>query len=200
MAVDTIRLAILTRSLLPGEQLRQEELARQLELSRVPVREALSRLEGEGLAIRVPNVGYFVAKLDANHLSQLYRMRGALEGELLRDCDPASSAVLRQLVEWHAAMQEAVDDGDSTTLLRLNREFHFAIFALAKLPLIEREVDRLWTMSSPYQVLSMTDSARRSVVPEQHAQMIEALRDHDNELLVELHTRHRAITEEGVLG
>jgi DNA-binding GntR family transcriptional regulator len=198
-AVDSIRAAILTRKRLPGEQLRQEELAGQLKLSRVPIREALSRLEGEGLAVRVPNIGYFVAKLDPRHLSQLYRMRGALESELLRDCRRASPTDLDRLEDLHLAMQEAVDDGDPTTLLRLNREFHFAIFALAALPLIEREVERLWTMSSPYQILSMSDSTRRAVAPRQHAEMIEALAEHDLERLVELHARHRAITEEGVL-
>jgi DNA-binding GntR family transcriptional regulator len=198
-AVDTIRLAIITRNLLPGEPLRQEDIARQLHLSRVPIREALSRLEGEGLAVRVKNVGYFVAKLEPDRLSQLYRVRGALERELLSNCRRATADELGRLEELNTTMQKAVDDEDVTTLLHLNRDFHFAIFALAALPFIEHEAQRVWTMSSPYQILSMTDNTRRAVVPKQHAAMIAALAEHDLERLVELSAEHRAVTEQGVL-
>src|SRR5215216_991413 len=74
-----IRAAIIDGRLEPGTRVRQEEIARRLGTSRIPVREALRQLEMEGLVTLVPHVGARVALLDFGEYTELYRMREAVE-------------------------------------------------------------------------------------------------------------------------
>src|SRR5258705_13989902 len=82
-AADRIRDLIVRRQLLPGEKIGQVELARRLGVSRSPLREALRTLESEGIVTYEKNRGYLVARLDADELAQVYRLRAILEAELL---------------------------------------------------------------------------------------------------------------------
>ena len=78
-AYQQLRGAIQAGQLLPGTRLREVELAESLGLSRTPVREALSRLESEGMVVNEPNRGMMVTRLDASMVSELYVMREVLE-------------------------------------------------------------------------------------------------------------------------
>ncbi len=77
--IDTLREAILAGRLSPGSRVRQEELAEEFGISRIPVREALRRLEAEGLVVLVPNSGAWVAKLDRAECVEIYRIREQIE-------------------------------------------------------------------------------------------------------------------------
>src|SRR5262245_15516806 len=76
---NEIRTLILSGELAPGSRIRQEELAERFNTSRIPVREALRRLESEGLIILVPNSGGWVARLDLAECLETYMMRERLE-------------------------------------------------------------------------------------------------------------------------
>src|SRR6187551_3643903 len=71
-----------------GHPLRQEEIATELGVSRVPVREALFQLQAEGLVQVVPNKGVFVRQMSAAQLSELFRLRRLVETDVLRDAVP----------------------------------------------------------------------------------------------------------------
>ena len=75
LVADAIRLAIVRGQLAPGQSLRQEELAKQFGLSRVPVREALRQLEAEGLIVSYPHRGSAVAVLTANDVEEVFLVR-----------------------------------------------------------------------------------------------------------------------------
>src|SRR5262245_26158964 len=76
---DRIRDLILSGELAPGSRIRQEALAEKFGTSRIPVREALRRLESEGLVILVPNSSAWVAKLDLRECIEIYRIRERIE-------------------------------------------------------------------------------------------------------------------------
>ena len=80
VATEVIREAIIDGRLAPGERLKEEELARELGLSRTPIREALAVLQAEGLVDTAPNQGATVRAHDAEDLDDLYRLRALLEG------------------------------------------------------------------------------------------------------------------------
>ena len=80
VATEVIREAIIDGRLVPGERLKEEELARELGLSRTPIREALAVLQAEGLVDTAPNRGATVRAHDAEDLDDLYRLRALLEG------------------------------------------------------------------------------------------------------------------------
>src|SRR3712207_1936150 len=72
----------------PGAPLRQEEIAAELGVSRVPVREAFFQLQAEGLVQVVPNRGVYVRTVSAENLRELFRLRRLLEGDVLADAVP----------------------------------------------------------------------------------------------------------------
>ena len=81
--IESIRQLILTGELLPGETIRQARLAEQLGTSRIPVREALTTLQAEGVVTYTPRIGHAVARFNPAEFAQIYLMRRLLETELL---------------------------------------------------------------------------------------------------------------------
>ncbi|MDR7541769.1 MAG: GntR family transcriptional regulator, partial [Armatimonadota bacterium] len=84
MVADVLREAILRGILLAGQQLRQDEIARELGVSHIPVREALRQLEAEGLVRLRPYRGFEVSELSPEEVEELYEIRIPLECQALR--------------------------------------------------------------------------------------------------------------------
>src|ERR1700730_8961941 len=149
-AAAQIRGLIIDRVLLPGEKIRQVELAERIGVSRSPLREALRTLESEGVVAYEINRGYVVARVGDDDLAQIYRMRELLEDELLRTVQRPDTAVLNELKDLNDKMMISIDERNVTEVLRYNRDFHFGIFDLSPLGQIRKEVSRLWQMSDIY--------------------------------------------------
>lgn len=110
MVTSIIREAILTAAFRPGEYLRQDELARRLDVSRMPVRSALLQLESEGLVEFHPHRGAIVSQLDADQVRQMYEIRCHLEilavEKAIRAMTPERLARLSELADQLDAEQE----------------------------------------------------------------------------------------------
>src|SRR5947199_10401231 len=105
-ATELIREAILDGRLEPGRRLKEEELARELGISRTPVREALLMLQAEGLVVSTPNRGAMVRVHDAEDLDDLYQLRALLEGHATRR---AATRISEQEIE---ALRESCERFD----------------------------------------------------------------------------------------
>jgi DNA-binding GntR family transcriptional regulator len=129
-AYAALRREIIEGRFPPGRRLREIELASWLGVSRTPTRQALSRLEHEGLVDMRPRIGLVVATLDAVAMEELYEMRGALEGIASAMAARHSSArdveTLVQLVETEPTLAE-----DASVRYRHNLAFHQAIYQAA---------------------------------------------------------------------
>lgn len=187
---------ILNRVLLPGEQIRQVEMAERLNVSRVPLREALKVLETEGALVYSRNQGYFVAKLSSVELSQIYLMRRLLESELIKSIAWPDDRQLDELTEANRAMETAMRTGDLEGLVGMNRVFHFLVFALSPLNVVRREVERLWALSDSYRAVYLYQAGARERVVAEHQAMIIALRERDSDSLIVLSDQHRAGLQE----
>jgi DNA-binding GntR family transcriptional regulator len=130
-ATDLIRSAIVEGRLEPGRRLKETDLARELGISRTPVREALLMLQAEDLVAATPNRGAIVRVHDASELDDLYDLRALLEGHAARRAAERISEsqvdMLRQSCERFAA----VADDDIAGLVRENLFFHDAIVGIA---------------------------------------------------------------------
>ena len=123
-AYDAIRARILAGTIAPGERLRETALGEELGLSRTPVREAMRRLEQDGLVEHVPHRGAVVRRLDAQQITELYLVRGVLEGTAARlAAQHASGAQIDALHE----LVGASGGGDAAEASRRNAIFHGAI-------------------------------------------------------------------------
>ena len=143
MVAALIRELLMTGQLGPGEQLRQRDLAQRFGVSQTPVREAMRRLESEGLLSCDTHRGFTVVVADLGQVEENFRIRAALEslGASLaaRKVDPAGLGRLRELNE----QMRTLADGDPR-YAELNREFHFTVYEYAHSPLLLSRMRLLW--------------------------------------------------------
>jgi DNA-binding GntR family transcriptional regulator len=174
MVAALIREQIITGELAAGEQLRQRDLAQRFQVSQTPVREAMRRLESEGLVIGDTHRGFTVVEPDDGPVEENFQIRAALEslGASLaaRKIDAAGLARLEELNDQMRAMGE----GDPR-YATLNREFHFSVYEYARSPLLLSLMRLLWASlhGGPKVARTHAESAR------QHDVIVAALRAAD---------------------
>lgn len=129
---DRLRERILNGGFLPGQRLVEAEIARQLGISRGPVREALAQLRAEGLAHEEPRRGSFVAELTPDDVREIYELRGALEGRAARlIIERGDDAALRQLGEVMDELRAAAKVDDREAFARIDAAFHAELCRLS---------------------------------------------------------------------
>ena len=199
-AVEGIRNLIRERELLPGEPIRQQDMAERLGMSRVPVREALGALQTEGIVRHSRNQGYFVAKFSAAELEQIYLMRGLLETALLSAIEWPEPERLEEIKALNERIAQAGEDDDVARVVVLNRQFHEAIFTLSPLRRVHHEVNRLWEMSDSYRALYLYGRAARTRIAAEHRSMLDAIERRDLGALLAAVDEHRSAALEEVAG
>jgi DNA-binding GntR family transcriptional regulator len=192
--LGALRKLILSGTLLPGEKVHQSELAEQLNVSRIPLREALSTLAAEGVLDYKPNTGYRVSRFSSDDLSEIYLMRRLLETEILSTVD-LSEVDVDELVELNDELRRTDPAEDQDRYQRLNSRFHFRLFEYSPLRLIRDEVSRLWYMSSFYRSLYLHEVQSSLHVVSDHERIIQAVRAGDVKELVRASDEHRQGTE-----
>jgi DNA-binding GntR family transcriptional regulator len=190
--LDGLRQLITSGQIMPGEQIRQDEVSAHFAVSRVPLREALRTLEAEGSVIYERNRGYFVTKLQKRELEQLYRMRELLERELLESVTWPDADALHAIARHNESMIDAAQRGDVIGIVQGNRAFHFAIFGLSPLDIIYREVVTLWSRSEPYRAVYLYNPTSRARVLDEHRHILRALEARDRDALIQTSDQHRA--------
>ena len=197
-AAALIRGMIFDGDLLPGEKLRQVELAERIGVSRSPLREALRTLESEGLLAYEMNRGYMVARLEPSEVAELYHMRALLEHELMRSIARPDKDILDVLEKHNGTMMSAIRQEDIAEIMRANRDFHFTIFELSPMKQFRQEIARLWQLCEGYRHWwwHMPDAAAR--IDREHKQIIRTLRRYDLERLIQLCDAHRVGGHEGI--
>lgn len=132
MTVESLRERILRGDFPEGEPLRQDALADELGVSRIPVREALRQLEAEGLVTFSPHRGAVVSSLSLAEIEELFEVRAQIEGDLLRRATPLMNREqLDRAVDVLDEFEEALSDGESSRWGPLNWHFHAALYAAA---------------------------------------------------------------------
>ena len=197
-ALRQIKDMIVSGELNPGEQIRQEEMALKLAVSRVPLREALNVLADQGLLYHRPHQGYFVTKRDPGQFAQIRRMLHLLENELMATIAWPGTEELNRLRHLNAQMQHCVDAADVQQLIELNQQFHFAIFSLSPNRLIMDEVARLWALIEPGMWDKFDTHAQRLQTLMEHDQLILALTEQDRASCVAQMEQHRYSPEAGM--
>ncbi len=190
-ALSDVRRQILTGELRPGQRIVQENLASRLGISRVPVREALQHLQGEGLVEYTAHHGYQVAHLDYGDLSELYYLRQLLEAEAIRLAVPViGDNTLREMDSVRTRMEQLPAEA-SDEIAELNREFHFMLFRAANMPRLLRFIRLLWESSDAYRAVYYADDKAISNIHVEHKQLQDAIEARDPERVIELFDAHR---------
>lgn len=193
-----LRRAITTGRLRPGAPIRQDALAEELQVSRVPLREALKTLEGEGLVTHEAHKGYCVATLSLNDLREVYRIRELLEEEAIRHAVARlGDADVGRLEAAQEEVERAAEAGDVPAMAAANRVFHMTLFECAGKPRLVRLIRTLWDSTDAYRSMYYGDPGNRERVVEEHRATLDALRRRAvNEALTTLNVhRDHAVAE-----
>lgn len=141
-AATVLREYIAAGRLRPGTKLAEQELADSLEVSRNTLRVAFTELQGEGLVVRIPNRGCFVARPDAGDVQEIYRVRRLVEPAAVMWCRPTPEA-LQKMQDIVEESQAALEQGDGPAMADANDALHRAIVSLSGSATLEETMDRV---------------------------------------------------------
>jgi DNA-binding GntR family transcriptional regulator len=181
---ERLRRALLAGEIKPGERIKVAELEKSFGVSHIPIREALRRLETEGLIVTLPQRAAVAAGVDLVDLAGLYDLRRIIECEVVSRS--VTSMTPEQVEGVRAALEtlEAVaQDHDSPRFWELHRDFHWALLEPGATAWIQRVLDQIWLASQRY------------VRPFVSETVGDAMRDH-RELLVCCEERDAARAED----
>jgi DNA-binding GntR family transcriptional regulator len=186
---SALRRAVHERTLPPGEYLNQDELARRFGVSRIPLREALRTLVGEGLIIMKPGLGAVIAELDVGEVKELYQLRLQLEPPLAPDI---IDNVRRRDVSDLRALSESLahlSAEGSPDWAAANYSFQRKLYEISGKRHAVRLVVQTLNLVEPYARLHLHRPQARAEADQQRAQIIAALEQGDEPTLVAVITR-----------
>jgi DNA-binding GntR family transcriptional regulator len=183
LVYERLRDAILTGELRPGERVNIDALSRELGISKIPLREAVQRLTGQGLVVQPnPHAGAQVAPLSLREMRGVYLARGALEGLAARvAASTIGDAELAALQELHEQMRFRFDQDkpdDLAALSGLNRRFHTGIATATHYATLQELTDLTLLRVRHYRIGVRVEPAWGQVIAE-HSAILDALRRRD---------------------
>jgi DNA-binding GntR family transcriptional regulator len=187
----------------PGQMLRQDEVASRLGVSRSPLREALPRLEAEGIVVLHPRRGYAVARLDPKEIAEVFNLRSLLESELARrSLQRRTEADIAQVYTIFTEMAVALARDDDTYLahwFELNMKFHDALLAPAGCPHHMRALQHSRNLIEAYIRTEVRLTGDLDEAQREHSQMAQAFVTGDVERFLTLTCEHSLHTRDRLL-
>lgn len=200
VVLDALRRAIQDGELLPGSAIRPDEIAARFGVSRIPVRESLKILEGQGLVEHSAHTGYVVPILTAEDAVEIYAIRAMLETEALRlglrratDTDRAAAA------RAYDAASRSLADGDPNGYSVHSNRFHEALFAPCAMPRLMRLIANVWDSTETYRPARMLPPRERDDLHHEHRAILAAFQRGDAAAVISQSDRHREHLLDAVL-
>lgn len=174
---QTLRRAIITGEFAPGERLMEIALANQLGVSRTPVREAIRKLELEGLVVMIPRKGAQVAKITEDNLRDVIEVRSALE-EFAASlaCQRINKEEKQELTKLHNQFETAVEnEAGILEIIEKDEQFHEAIVRATKNKRLITILSSLREQFYRYRMEYVKDTNNRSQLVKEHEAMMNAI-------------------------
>lgn len=190
-AAEAIRAAIIDGRLEPGQRLKESELARDLDLSRTPVREALLILHAEGLVELTPNRGARVPTYEAAELEDLYELRATLEGFAAhKAAQRITPAKVRALKQSCIRFEKLRATDDAMGLVKENLFFHNTILDAAGSDRLTLMVKKVIELPLVYRSFIWYSDEQRLISEHYHKQLVHAFETGDAERAELIMTEH----------
>jgi DNA-binding GntR family transcriptional regulator len=177
-----IRRLIAEGDYLGGDALPEVELAERLGVSRTPVREALGRLQAEGVVVRRDNRRVYLAEMDPAHVVEIFTIRAALESIAARVATPRVDAAFLERMETLVALMETArtrTPPDLRSYRELNEELHWSILALAGDVTLEETVRSVSRRPAPSPTFNDWTAEELARSQQQHRELLAAFRAGD---------------------
>jgi DNA-binding GntR family transcriptional regulator len=188
--VDLVRNRILSGAASPDLPIRQDALAAELGVSKIPLREALAKLEEDGLLVSRANRGFFVRPLSRVEAEEVYALRLALEPEAVALASgQASEEQRRDAVQAQALLDRVTNEHDES-VGSLNRAFHMALFLPCGRPITVNILTRLNILAERYVRKHLEPLGRDERANHEHGEMLEAWLSGDARAAATLTKKH----------
>ena len=174
-----LRDAIVTGALAEGAPIRQDDVARLFNVSKIPVREALKRLEAEGFVTFHRNRGAVVASLSEPEIVQVFEVRAILESSAVRLAVPVMSQA--DFARAEACCTAFAQEPDVSRWAALNWDFHSSLYAAANRPYLMRLIRNVNDRIERYLRVQLTVSGGHRTAVREHAGILAACRQRDAE-------------------
>lgn len=188
---ETLRKAIINGDIKPGERLMEVALAEQMGVSRTPVREAIRRLEAEGLVTMIPRKGTHVSEVTVKDIMDVLEVRAALDrlatGLATKNIKPNHIKTIENI---HKQFLNCVDKNNIEGAIRKDIEFHDVIYSIAGNPRLITVSSSLREQIYRFRVMYMSDSIIAENVGQEHGEMLDALRSNEDKRAAELAEQH----------
>ena len=188
---NTLRQAILKGELAPGERLMEIQLAEKLGVSRTPIREAIRKLELEGLVLMIPRKGAEVAKISEKSLRDVLEVRRSLE-ELAIElaCQRMSEEELVDLEQAQRAFRQAISQGMAMSIAETDEHYHDIIYQGTCNDKLVQMLNNLREQMYRYRVEYLKDEKNFPILIREHSQIVEGLTAKDKTMLTAAMHKH----------
>lgn len=192
LVVETLREKILSGEIKAGQPLRQAALAEELNVSRIPVREALLQLEAEGLVSFEPHKGATATELTASQVDELFELRAMLEADLLASSIPhISDEKLAEATELLSRLDKALGkENAANTWSELNSDYHNCLYSGANRPQTQDLVNTLNKNADRYIRMHLLWAGGISKAESEHNELLALCKARDVEKSVALLKQH----------
>ncbi len=191
LVFEALREAIVKGVLKPGERMMEIQLAEEMGVSRTPVREAIRKLELEGLVAMVPRKGAYVASLSMKDIVEVFEIRGALEGlaaELA--AERITPEELEELERFLLRINESIETKDLTLMVEVDTDFHSQLYRASRNERLSQVISNLREQIQRFRKTSLSLPGRMRAALEEHKQIVEAISARDGALARRLAEEH----------
>jgi DNA-binding GntR family transcriptional regulator len=200
-ATDLLREQVLSGELAPGARVHLADASQRLDMSIVPIREALRSLAGEGLVVSLPQRGYRVTELNRDDFDDMYRLRLVLDPMAVLLAVPKFTQADRaEIQKSFAELEQAYRDNDRKRHAIEHRRFHFAIYEPCDSPWLLRFITTVWNSSARYQQLSAAGGRRGPIQDRivEHRRILEACLEGDAQRAADVMRAHLQLTIDSI--
>ncbi|HEY8464740.1 MAG TPA: GntR family transcriptional regulator [Bacillota bacterium] len=191
LVFESLREAIISGQLSPGERLMEIQLAEEMGVSRTPVREAIRKLEREGLVVMVPRKGAYVAGLSIKDVTDVFEIRGALEGlaaELA--AERITEEELENLERYLVKIAADIEEGELSRVVQTDTDFHTLLYQSSHNNHLSQIINNLREQIQRFRTTSLSYPGRMKTALEEHRKIVEAISIRDGQLARELAKEH----------
>lgn len=197
---NTLRKSILTGELKPGERLMEIHLADKLGVSRTPIREAIRKLELEGLVTMIPRRGAEVAQITEKNLRDVLEVRSALDALAVElACERITQEQLKQLKQACDQFEVETKKGDANQVARADVALHDIILAASGNERLVQMIGNVSQQMYRYRLEYVKEEAHYERLIQEHRRIYEAIRDGDKETGASVIKAHIANQEKAVI-
>ncbi|HEV8123788.1 MAG TPA: GntR family transcriptional regulator [Gemmatimonadales bacterium] len=194
--VSELRQMIVSGELPAGARINEVHLARELGVSRTPLREALNRLATEGAFTSVPRIGYFVLPLSLEEFRQLYSIRPLLDPEALRLAGLPSPERLKRLEDIN---RQITASADADTVIELDDQWHLELIGACPNRILIEMIKQIIRRTRRYETALMREQKNVQVATKTHDRIISALKQKNLNLAIDLLRRNMQTGSEPII-